>query len=420
MLMKYCFIFLVCCSHSLLLCAQLSSEKIAAKLLSRKILPVAGYNMYDGLQIGAIAHNIQLSPKDLIYYIAPAYGFNSQKITGLAGVTYKLRNIPIANAEYLELGTEIATFSINKGEDYLQKKIFTDVYKLVPKARVVFNSGKDRFAYAEVKSFFFQEKKFNYVLAETDSVFYPAQGEPEKRFLLEYNYRVENNRKLFPYNVHLQFQHSQSFYRLNTQLHYFFNYLNHGGVQLRLFAAKFGYFGTVTNEKRYAAERFQPKLTALTGYEDYTYSNYFIGRNEFDGFSSQQIMMRDGALKLRTDKFQDLQGRSDNWVASLNLSTTLPASVFPPKFPLKIFLDIGSYADLWKKDVPDSRFLYVAGLQLSIFKDVINIYAPVLYSKKFRTNISSVPEENKFFRKISFSIDIQKLNLRKLSTQTNS
>ncbi len=72
-----------------------------------------------------------------------------------------------------------------------------------------------------------------------------------------------------------------------------------------------------------------PKLTAVRGNEDYTYSNYFLGRNEFDGFASQQIMMRDGGLKIRTDLFQSLQGRSDNWIASLNLTSSLPRGLLP-------------------------------------------------------------------------------------------
>ncbi len=412
--MKYALIFLGLCYHTLASYAQDASDKIITKVLSQKILPVAGYNMYDGFQLGVAAHNISIPQKDLTYYVAPAYGFNSGKITGLAGISYKYKNLP-SSINYLELGVDISTFSTNSAKDSLKNKIFTDVYKIVPKARVVFKSTTDRFVFAEVKSFFFQEKKFDYALSATGSLYYPTKGETDKRFLLEYNFKIEENRKLFPYDFQFQFQHSQSFYRINTQLYYFFNYLNHGGVQMRLFASKFGYFGTTSNEKRYSTLRFQPKLTAVAGYEDYTYSNYFFGRNEFDGFGAQQIMMRDGGLKLRTDKFQDLQGRSDNWVAAMNLNTTLPASIFPPKFPVKLFLDVGTYAGLWKRESTDSRFLYVAGVQLSVLKDVINIYAPLLYSKTFRTNISAVPEENKFFKKISFSIDIHRFNWRKLS-----
>jgi len=155
----------------------------------------------------------------------------------------------------------------------------------------------------------------------------------------------------------------------------------------------------------------------VRGDEDYTYSNYFIGRNEHDGFLSQQVMMRDGDLKLRTDLFQGLQGRSDNWVAAMNLNTSLPNKLFPFRLPIKIFLDVGTYADAWQKGSTTSRFLYVSGLQVSILKDIINIYAPILYSKEFSDQLKTVPEENTFWKKISFSIDLQKISTRKYINQ---
>ena len=57
----------------------------------------------------------------------------------------------------------------------------------------------------------------------------------------------------------------------------------------------------------------------------------------------------------------------------------------------------------------------MAGLQLSLFKDLLNIYAPLLLSKEFRDNLKTVPEENKFVKRISFSIDVQRVNLRRLA-----
>ena len=126
-------------------------------------------------------------------------------------------------------------------------------------------------------------------------------------------------------------------------------------------------------------------------------------------------MMRDGGLKLRTDLFQGLQGRSDNWVASINLSTTIPPNILPKFIPLRIFLDFGTYADAWEKESTTSRFLFVGGLQLSFIKGLVNIYAPLFYSSEFSDNLKTVPEENKFLRKISFSIDIQRFSLRKMT-----
>ncbi len=182
---------------------------------------------------------------------------------------------------------------------------------------------------------------------------------------------------------------------------------------MRAFAAKFGYIGSLSSSEKFRNLRYMPKLTAVRGVEDYTYSNYFIGRNEFDGFASHQLMMRDGGLKLRTDLFEGLQGRSDDWVASVNISTSIP-QIFPVKVPLRIFFDAGTYSEAWDNDNPNPRFLFVAGLQLSLFKEVLNIYAPIIYSKQFRDQLKTVPEEDKFFKKVSFSVDLQKIAIEKL------
>lgn len=185
---------------------------------------------------------------------------------------------------------------------------------------------------------------------------------------------------------------------------------------MRIAAVKFGYIGGKTPLKEANTYVYQPKLTAVRGNEDYTYSNYFIGRNEFEGFASQQIMERDGNLKIRTDIFQDLQGRSDDWIAAINLSTTVPMKILPIPLPIKVFADAGTNANAWKKDASVSRFLYVAGLQLSLMRDIVNIYAPIIYSKEFGNNLKTVPEENKFFKKISFSINIQNFSFRRIMT----
>ena len=113
--------------------------------------------------------------------------------------------------------------------------------------------------------------------------------------------------------------------------------------------------------------------------------------------------------------FQDPPVRTDNWMASMNFNTTLPENILPFKLPVKLFLDIGTMAEYWKRESESSKFLYVGGIQLSLFKDLLNFYAPLIYSKEFKDNLVTTPEENTFFKKLSFSIDIHRFNLRKIT-----
>jgi hypothetical protein len=207
------------------------------------------------------------------------------------------------------------------------------------------------------------------------------------------------------------------FYRINLQANYFMNYPNGCGLSVRFFAAKFG----VWNENNSSQVlRYEPKLLGVNGDEDYLYEDYFIGRSASyaiekssisnAGLPGQQIMNRDGGLKFRIDSYDYVQGKSANWVSSLNFNTTLPAKLFPFPVPLRIFFDVGTYAEAWQDNPPTSRFLYVGGIQLSLFKNLLNIYAPLIYSSDFNEALAST----NFSNRITFSIDIQNINYKKI------
>lgn len=380
------------------------------------LFPLLGGNVYDGIQIGAGIHNYTLPASKLQFIIAPFFATRSKALNGIGRIGYTWR--PSDKIEKMELSLSGARFSTLAGIDSNQTRIFGSFQKLTPALRLTFKS-KDKFysriSWLEWKTFLIGEKGFRYSMSSADSLFYPALNTTENRFVNQLSFVIQDYRALYPFDVTAQIQQGKSFYRASVTANYFFNYANGGGAGLRFNAVKFGYIGGKTASKEFETIAYQPKLTAVRGYEDYTYSNYFLGRNENEGLASQQIMMRDGGLKIRTDLFQDLQGRSDNWTASLNLTTTLPPAIVPKFLPLRLFLDVGTYAPVWKRGSSKSRFLYVGGIQLSLLKGGINIYAPLLYSKEFRDNLKTVPEENKFLRRISFSIDLQRWSLRKLT-----
>jgi hypothetical protein len=380
------------------------------------ILPIVAAKKYDGFMAGVMIHNYNLPPDRLRFFAIPLYATNSKRLTGIGDVKYSW--YPDGIFHRIDLSTGFAHFSTMDGIDSAGRKIFGDFTKFTPTLRFTFNNKtlrSTREKYLEWKTYLIGERDFTFVQKSTDSNFYPSKGNVKNRYLNQLTFTINDYRELYPYDIQLQLQQGEGFYRANATAHYFFNYANKGGANVRFFAAKFGYLGEKTIAKEFETTVFQPKLTAVRGYEDYTYSNYWIGRNENDEFASQQMMMRDGGLKIRTDLFQGLQGRSDNWIAALNLNTTFPG--FSRSFPLRLFLDIGTYAEAWDDDAPTRRFLFVGGLQLSFFKEFVNIYAPVIYSSEFRDNLKTVPEENKFFRRLSFSIDVHRITFRRLVTK---
>ena len=133
-------------------------------------------------------------------------------------------------------------------------------------------------------------------------------------------------------------------------------------------------------------------------------------------------MNRDGFFKVRTDLLSNKIGKTDNWLIATNFTTDIPKSInilriLPVKIPLKVFVDIGTYAEAWKKNAPNGQFVYDAGLQLSFFKDVLQVYIPLIYSKVYSDYFNSTITENRFLKNISFSIDIQNFRLKQLMPQ---
>lgn len=194
---------------------------------------------------------------------------------------------------------------------------------------------------------------------------------------------------------------------------------------MRLFAGKFFYTSAKTFATQFATDRYHLNLTGANGYEDYTYSDYFIGRNKFEGLASQQIMNRDGGFKVRTDLLADKVGKTDDWLIAANFSTTIPSainplSVLPVKIPLKLFFDIGTYAESWKEEAETDRFLFDAGIQIPLVKETINIYLPLIYSSVFKDYIqSTIPKKGRLWKTISFTIDISNFSFRKFDRNLN-
>jgi len=376
--------------------------------------PAVSYNVYDGFMVGALIHNFNLPPSPWQFFLLPLYATNSRQFNGAGALIRSF--YPATHFQKIQLTVGGARFSSVSGTDSNGHMLFGGYYKVAPSIRLVFPKNDPRSTVErslEWKTFLIGENNLDrYVRKSTDSLFYPLMGKYSFRYLNQLSLLIRDDRVLYPYKALVQLQQAANFYRADLIANYFFNYEKGGGLDLHFFGSKFGYLGS-----RSLAEdlsRYEPKLTAVRGSEDYTYSSSFIGRNEFNGGPSQQIMDRDGNLPLRTDLFQGLQGRSDNWVAAINFRSSLPRTFVPGWLPLKAFFNAGTYADAWKDNPPTSRFLYVGGFELDLLEDVVRAYIPLVYSSDFSSQLKTVPDQNTFLKKLSFSISLQNIDFRKL------
>jgi hypothetical protein len=376
--------------------------------------PIIGYNFYDKLMIGAVVHNYSLPPSKFQFIAAPLFSNKNKQLNGLGKISYCW--YPGTRGAKAAFSFAAEKFSYDVFTDSINKANYLSFRKLTPSFKYVFAAKNPRSTitgFLQWKTFLFREQSLHFerdTIRQIDIISYPYLN----RYLNQFQFVVENNRALYPYRGALQAEQGKGFIRLNFTGNYFFNYAAGGGINLRLFAGKFIYTGDKTFTNEFANERYHLNMTGPKGNEDYTYDNYFFGRNEFEKPPSQQIMIRDGGFKVRTDLLSNKIGKTDDWLAAANLTTTIPKAInpleiLPVKIPLKAFLDIGTYAGAWKDNAASGKFLYDAGLQLSLIHGIVNVYVPLLYSKVYTNYFKSTIPEKRFLKNIAFSFDLQQI-----------
>jgi hypothetical protein len=386
------------------------------------VLPSIGYNFYDKYMVGLIIHNYSLPLPRFQFIFSPLYATRSKQFNGIGRISYSL--YPGDNGQKVELSLSGSSFTGDTYQDSTNAMHYLRFSKIVPAVRFTFANRNPRSTitkFIQWKTFYIKEQGLLFsrdTTQQIDIITYPVAT----RYVNQVQFVIENNRVLYPYRGALQVDQGYGFARINFTGNYYFNYVKGGGMNVRLFAGKFFYLGEKTITKQFSTDAYHLNMTGPKGYEDYTYSNYYVGRSEFEKFSSQQVMIRDGAFKVGTDLLSDKIGKTDDWLVAANFTTPIPKqvnpfSILPFKLPVKLFLDIGTYAAAWKQNAETGRFIYDAGVQISLFKNIVNIYLPLLYSKVYKNYYRSVFPKNSFEKKISFSIDLQNINLKRFIPQ---
>ncbi|RYZ22931.1 MAG: M1 family peptidase [Chitinophagaceae bacterium] len=383
--------------------------------------PAIGANAYDKFMIGAVITNYGVPPSALQVLAVPLYATGSKQWNGLGRLSFS--RYFYGKVHKAEVFVNGSTFSRDAFTDEKNTTLYSRFFKVVPGAEVTFRNRdprSTRYRSIQWKSFFIGEEpfrsSFDTVVTGSDTSVLLTGAKTDLRYALhQLRFHIADNRALYPYAASFWVQHSAYFTRLNLEANYFFNYAKEdGGLSVRLFAGKFFYD---RNRASYPyglyPSRFFLTMSGAGGDEDYTYSHLFAGRNEFEGFRSQQIAIRDGGFKIRTPLLSDPVGRSDDWLTAINFNTSIPRrfnplSALPVKIPLHLFLDIGTYSGAWQSGAGADRFLFDAGLHLPLFSGVVNFYFPVVYSKVYREYTRSIYPDNRFFRTMTFSIDLER------------
>jgi hypothetical protein len=386
--------------------------------------PAFGYNVYDKIMVGAAITNYKLPPSSFQFLFIPLYATASKAFNGIGKVSYSL--YPEKGIQKAEAFINASKFSTNEFTNDRGNHQLFGFSKIVPGLEITFREKSLHSSsrkYLQWKSFFIHEEPMRFsidsIFENGDTTLINIVDKESLQFNIhQFKAGIENNRALYPYAANFTAQASSYFTRLAFEGNYYFNY-REGGLDVRLFAGKLFYKESQTYPYGYYIDRFALNLSGPNGEEDYTYNDYFIGRNRFEGLASQQLILRDGGFKIRTDLLSNNVGKTGNWLTAINFNSTIPSnlnplSVLPIDIPLRVFADIGTYAEAWEPETETDRFLFDLGLHVPLFKETINLYFPIVYSQAFTDYAKSMYPKNRFFKTMTFSISLHYNDIKKL------
>ena len=363
------------------------------------VLPLVGANFYNGFMLGAAFHNYALYKKRIEFYFSPFYAFQTKSITGFAELDFNF--FPKKRIQQVTAGVKVKSFAydyfnteiINQNFSTTYKTLYFKFYKIAPFVELELKKRK-----ATDKAL--QTMRYSSALLFVDSLdsspITATQGpsaDTKFSFVNRLTYLLKNKQIIHPNSLEADLQHTSEMIKLSatfvqqltlTKTHYF---------ELRLFTGSF-LMGS-SAEKSYYAFR----SSAYSGYQDVQFESNFIARNERNGLGFSQFSETDGNLKVWTP-----WGQSSTWQAAVNI-----------KSPQFFSLPLRAYVDVVFNDAAflgTDRYLWDAGINLSLWRDVIEVYFPLWYSK----DIGNALELNNVSRAntIRFTVNIHKFTPGKL------
>jgi hypothetical protein len=360
-------------------------------------LPILGYNSYNKFMLGCAFYNYSFLQKQVEFTAAPMYAFGTKSPVGFAEIAWNI--LPRRNfIRQITLSTKAKSFAYQRYDpSYLNDAYGThfgsqdlNYYKVAATVDVELKK-KDPLS------------KINQHIGYTTNVLMTDRISTELKptsialtnalnttIINSLYYMLENKRVINPFNAVINAQHNDRFVKLSGEINYAITFAKNNSLDIRLFAGAFAYKADNFNED------YRFRMSGYSGPQDYLYDYNYIGRNEINGVPFSQFVEGDGAFKTFT-----YLGQSSKWLLALNLK-----SPTVKKIPLRLFADIG--ASEFNEGMLNQRVLYDAGVNLCLWKNIFEIYVPVIYSSDIKTNLKAIGKD-KFFDTIRFTLNLHNI-----------
>lgn len=356
------------------------------------VSPLAGFNGYDGLQLGGMITNTSLLEKKFEYQLLPLYAFESEDITGLAEI--RAHFYPKSNSVINQIEAYTRFRHFNYTENYE-----LDYYRNQLGATVHFNHS------GEQPNFIHKSFNANWVMNVEEqfpdlTLPEPVANEYGNDHFFNLSYERRNSRKINPNAATVTAQGNENFLRLAGEYNYRYDFAKKGEY------AKFRVFGGGIFAKDEAP--FQTNFSAIgrSGRNDYDLSGLYFYRGNEDSFLNQAWTEADGALKLQENYAFPVDYYGDK-MAAINAEVTIPFEL--PVGKLLAFSDVSVFTKSLGNTEGESAALYDAGLSYQV-GDILKIYYPLLLSDEFKPNTDI--EKFGFADKLIFAFNFNPLDIK--------
>lgn len=366
---------------------------------SINFIPFAGANYYNSVMPGLAFHNYGFYEKRFEYLVAPMYAFNTRSAAGFAECNLNL--YPKKIFSHISIGAKAKTFAYdyydtkfmndNLGTGF--KDLYLNYYKIAPYIQLDLKKRKATSLIAQTLRY----TNNNLFTDSLDARAYPsfAVSGPRKSstytFVNQLSYHLANKRSIDPFDLQMNLQHTAEMAKLSATLDYQVTVGPKHSVEIRLFAGAF-LAGSAAERSYYAF-----RASGYNGWNDYLFEGNYLARNERNGLGFSQFMERDGALKVWTPL-----GQSAEWLTALNVKSP---KIF--RIPVKVFADVVACdGRSLNKDI----LLWDAGLNLVLWRDIIDIYVPLVYNSDIKRTLEL--NNVKFPNTIRFTFNIHKLAVK--------
>ena len=350
--------------------------------------PVIGWNMYNRFMLGAAFYNSLLFEKKWQYSIMPMYSFEQKNVNGSFSL---FRNFYTT--------TKLYRISVGiTGRKYNEKKTVADkdgtdfqagFARLVPQVIFYFNPQKSHLTsitkMLTLRVVMVSKNSYKYVAKDV------LEEENDRYDVYEASFVNINKRRINPYSYRFLLHGNSDFWRLTSEFQYRLSYgkARNSGFDMRLFAG-------LTN-RRGPTNGYQPllRMAGTSGWNDYLYDGVFLGRNEYSGIWSQQMIPNDGGFYVPT-----ILGSFSDWLIAVNLRASVPKLSF-----IKAYMNIG-FDNSFNGN---TETLWEAGMLLSVVDRKFEVYFPFLWSKEIQ-DVFDLNNQNSYGEKIRFTMRLELLN----------